>query len=95
MYTGLAIGIGQIGIVSGPLLGGVFTEHATWRWCFYINLPMGGLAAIFLFFITVPEQIPKKPVSGPYLMSLLPRFDLTGFVIFAPASIMILLALQW
>lgn len=95
VYTGLAIGIGQIGIVSGPLLGGVFTEHATWRWCFYINLPMGGLAAIFLFFITVPEQIPKKPISGPYLMSLLPRFDLTGFVIFAPASIMILLALQW
>lgn len=95
LYTGLAMGVGQLGVVLGPLLGGALTEHASWRWCFYINLPLGGLAAIFIILINIPEQIPKSPITRAFLHSLLPKFDLTGFALFAPASIMLLLALQF
>ncbi|KAI5462858.1 MFS multidrug transporter-like protein, partial [Mariannaea sp. PMI_226] len=87
--------VSQIGIVMGPVLGGLFTEHATWRWCFYINLPFGGLAALFLTFINIPDQTAKAHVSRALLRKLLPSFDLAGFALFAPAIIMFLLALQF
>lgn len=62
---------------------------------FYINLPLGGAAALFIALIAIPDQIPKGPVSLALLKSLLPRFDLAGFALFAPASVMLLLALHF
>jgi MFS family permease len=53
-----------IAAVLGPILGGALTDRATWRWCFYINLPIGGVAAIAVFFFfhlpaaAAPPQIP-------------------------------------
>ena len=95
MYTGLAMGCSQLGIIMGPLVGGALTEHATWRWCFYITLPAGGLASLFLALTPVPDQTVKPPVTFARIRSVLPRFDLAGFALFAPASIMFLLALQF
>jgi EmrB/QacA subfamily drug resistance transporter len=47
-YQGMIAGIMAIAMVAGPLLGGFITDHLSWRWAFYVNLPLGGVALIVL-----------------------------------------------
>ena len=91
---GMVMGISQLGLVVGPLLGGVLTQYTTWRWCFYINLPIGALVFVALFFVRIPTQVAKAKALTVW-SSLHKKLDLVGFTIFAPAAIMLLLAVQY
>ncbi|CAI7597832.1 unnamed protein product [Penicillium discolor] len=101
VLIGVMMGLSQIAIVCGPLLGGAFTQHATWRWCFYINLPIGAVAAFLLLVITIPDRISfmdselSTDKSMANIKSTLRKLDLVGFVVFAAFATMISLALEW
>jgi MFS family permease len=92
--VGIMMGCSQMGLVAGPLIGGAFTEYVSWRWCFYINLPIGGLAAVFLIIINIPDRIDSS-ANRPPLRKILRQLDIFGFVLFAPFAVMLLLAMQW
>lgn len=92
--TAILMGISQLGVAFGPILGGVFTSYATWRWCFYINLPIGGLLGLGICLVPVPNQI-QKPTPWSVIQKLHSHFDIFGFILIAGASFQILLALSW
>ncbi|KAL1838214.1 hypothetical protein VTJ49DRAFT_2941 [Mycothermus thermophilus] len=92
--VGVIMGVGQMGLAIGPLLGGVLTSYVSWRWCFYVNLPVGGLLVLGLGLASVPEQCPK-PSARRVWRSLQSELDLPGLALLAPAAVQLLLALEW
>jgi hypothetical protein len=62
---------------------------------FYINLPIGGFAALLLFVIHIPDRLIKDGNEKKTAKSVLAQLDLVGFSLFAPFTVMMLMALQW
>ncbi|KAK4888290.1 hypothetical protein LTR27_012785 [Elasticomyces elasticus] len=92
---GICQGFAQLGLVFGPLIGGALTQYTTWRWCFYINLPIGAVAGALLVFSRGVPDAHSKPPAMEVFRDLHHKLDLVGFVLLSPAIIMALLALQW
>ncbi|KZP14857.1 MFS general substrate transporter [Athelia psychrophila] len=92
IYVALLSSTAGIASVVGPLLGGALTDKASWRWCFLINLPFGGVAfvAVLAFF-----KPPKRRVSSLTLREKILEMDLLGALFLITAIVCLLLALQW
>jgi EmrB/QacA subfamily drug resistance transporter len=49
-YQGLLVAVTPIALLGGPLAGGWITDHASWRWAFYVNLPLGAVVLLAVWF---------------------------------------------
>ncbi|KAG6997695.1 TPR repeat-containing protein C19B12.01 [Physcia stellaris] len=86
---GLAFGLSS---VLGPILGGTLTDNVTWRWCFYLNLPIGGFT-IFATLVFLHIKSPKREKLT--ILAQIKRLDPIGIFFFVPSIVCLILALQW
>ncbi|MGW2841291.1 DHA2 family efflux MFS transporter permease subunit [Streptomyces sp. NPDC001493] len=71
-YQGLFGAVFGVTSVLGPLLGGLFTQHLSWRWVFYINLPVGAVALIVIAAVLhIPVRRTKHTIDylGTFLIA--------------------------
>ncbi|MEV0132828.1 MDR family MFS transporter [Dactylosporangium sp. NPDC050688] len=73
-----------VAFIAGPLLGGLFTDHLSWRWAFYVNIPLG-VAAVLLIATTVPAAARRIKA----------RIDVPGVLLLSAAMVALTLLASW
>jgi EmrB/QacA subfamily drug resistance transporter len=92
-WQGLFSGVFALASVIGPTLGGWITDNASWRWVFYINLPVGAIA-LFLLIFRLPMHISVR--SNKFTgWQAIKRIDFAGVFTAAGATTCLLLGLTW
>ena len=92
-FSGFGAAIECCAFAIAPLLGGVLSDNLSWRWCFFINLPLG---AVTVLVVIVFFQDPRRTIQLPMTrMQKLKKLDLVSTLVFVPSIISLLIALQW
>ncbi|HEU4471357.1 MAG TPA: MDR family MFS transporter [Flavisolibacter sp.] len=84
-YQGFIGGVFGLSSIAGPLLGGWITDHTSWRWVFYVNIPLG-IIAILVLSAALP-RIKRRPDN--------PAIDWTGAFFIVLTLVPLLLSLVW
>lgn len=92
LVVGLLSGIESLANISSPSVGGLIVGSVSWRWCFWINLPIGALSLIIIFFALRLDVKDRSPLS---LRQKIMELDLVGNVLFIPSLTSLFLALSW
>jgi EmrB/QacA subfamily drug resistance transporter len=83
-YMGYMMAAMMVAMIAGPLVGGYITQHWSWRWIFYINMPIGGAALVYLW---ATLHLPRKRVEH--------KIDYLGAAVIAIFSTAIVLLTSW
>ncbi|TCD66867.1 hypothetical protein EIP91_000821, partial [Steccherinum ochraceum] len=88
-YQGIIGGVVALGNSIGPLIGGALAEKVTWRWCFWITLPISAVAIVIVIVV-----LPLKSVQGDFRRKLL-VIDYLGVFLTLIGCTLVMLPLIW
>ncbi|KAI6567636.1 hypothetical protein MCOR03_000947 [Pyricularia oryzae] len=97
LYVGFFGGAYAIANVLGPIIGGALTTRASWRWCFWFNLPVGAVIVLLIVFYLPNNMESTMSTSGKKMTwgQLIMRLDPLGTLLLLTSLVCLVLALQW
>ena len=90
VFLGLLQMSWALGTISGPLIGGLFAQHTTWRWIFYINFPFCGIG-----FLTVPLVMRLRANRASVKERIQYYVDWIGGFLFVSSTCSFLIGITW
>ncbi|MCJ1342376.1 hypothetical protein MMC31_000558 [Peltigera leucophlebia] len=93
LFLGIVVSLFGLFASIGPVIGGAFTERVTWRWCFWLNLPIGGLVFVLVVIFLSLEGVNQTTRDIP-LSTKFRRLDPVGIVLLISSVSCLFLALQ-
>ncbi|RAH59761.1 efflux pump antibiotic resistance protein [Aspergillus piperis CBS 112811] len=94
IFTGMMGAIEGLATLSAPLLGGAIVQSIGWRWCFYINAPLGA-ATLALTICCFSDPPKSSAIARMSLKQKITHLDLTSNLLFIPALTSLFLAFSW
>ncbi|KAK7032996.1 major facilitator superfamily transporter [Favolaschia claudopus] len=94
-YIAMFTVVGGLANVAGPPIGGLLTDKLSWRYCFYLNLPIGAISLLILLFVFEMPESAKHQRPRLALSQLVAQLDPWGNISVIPAIVSLLLALEW
>ena len=92
-YIGIVTSVFGLSVCVGPVLGGALTDGLSWRWNFWINLPIGGAVLVTVLFILRLNRTSQERRGS--ILQRLRKLDPLGTIVLLGAVVSLLLALQW
>ncbi|PMD33262.1 MFS general substrate transporter [Hyaloscypha variabilis F] len=89
-WFGFVSGMYAVGSVSGPIVGGAFAEDVSWRWIFWINLPIIGIGYVMVALFLKLQHTKSAP-----FVEQLKRIDWFGSVLFIASTTSVLIPISW
>ncbi|KAK4494670.1 hypothetical protein PRZ48_014026 [Zasmidium cellare] len=93
IFAGLMAAVESLAIIAAPIVGGALTQSLGWRWCFWINLPIGGVSIASITFLFSNPR--KRPEESLLLRQKISALDLFSNCLFVPSLTTLFVALSW
>ncbi|KAH8690696.1 putative efflux pump antibiotic resistance protein [Talaromyces proteolyticus] len=93
VFSGLMACVESLAIIAAPIVGGALTQSLGWRWCFWINLPIGAISLTAMFFLFSDPRTPQE--DDLTMAQKIRELDLVSNCLFIPSLTALFIALSW
>ncbi|KAK8102273.1 MFS toxin efflux pump [Apiospora sp. TS-2023a] len=93
IYNSTVRALECVAMIFAPVIGGALTTYASWRWCFWLNLPIGGFTIVVIMLLFKNPE--TQTISRGSVASKLHQLNIPNLLVFTASVVSLLMAFEW